>query len=65
MTLITEIYQFLFISSIIFMVYIIGDLFIKMYGRFKLKEETRFILTKSEKILLWLSLATFISYIIT
>jgi len=63
--ILTELYQFIFISSIIFMVYIIGDLIIKMYGRFKLKENTRFILTKTEKILLWLSIAAFFSYIIT
>jgi hypothetical protein len=64
MNLSTEIYQFLFISSIIFMVYVLGDLAIKMYGRFALKKETRFVLTKSEKILLLLSLATFLTYII-
>jgi len=64
MNLSTEIYQFLFISSIIFMVYVLGDLAIKMYGRFALKKETRFILTKVEKILLLLSLATFLTYII-
>jgi hypothetical protein len=65
MNLITEIYQLIFISSIIFMIYILGDLIIKMYGRFKLKANTRFIITKTEKILLWLSLAFFFSYIIT
>jgi len=65
MNLITEIYQLIFISSIIFMIYILGDLIIKMYGRFKLKADTRFIITKTEKILLWLSLAFFFSYIIT
>jgi hypothetical protein len=64
MMILTEIYQFLFISSIIFMVYILGDLSIKMYGRFKLAENTRFVLTTAEKILLWLSIAVFFSYII-
>ena len=64
MDLIAEIYQSLFISSIIFMVYIVGMLAIKMYGRFKLKRETRFQLTKSEKILLWITLTVFISYLI-
>jgi len=65
MTIITEIYQFLFMASIIFMINILGDLIIKMYGRFRLKNDTRFVLTKSEKILLWMSLATFFSYILT
>jgi len=64
MIIVTEIYQFLFISSIIFMVYILGGLIIKMYGRFKLNENTRFILTTSEKLLLWVSTAIFFSYII-
>jgi hypothetical protein len=59
-----EIYQALFISSIIFMIYIIGDLIIKVYGRFKLNAETRFILSKIEKILLWISLTIFMSYLI-
>ena len=52
-------------ASIIFMINILGDLIIKMYGRFRLKNDTRFVLTKSEKILLWMSLATFFSYILT
>lgn len=64
MTVLTEIYQFLFISSIVFMVYVIGDLAIKTYGRFKVGAEARFILSKIEKILLWLSLAVFFSYLI-
>jgi hypothetical protein len=64
MTILTEIYQFLFISSIIFMVYILGDLAIKMYGRFKLKADTRFVLTKIEKVLLWASIAVFFTYLI-
>jgi len=62
--LVTEIYQFLFISSIIFMLYVIGDLSVKMYGRFKLKENTRFQLTSFEKVALWLSIGLFISYLV-
>jgi len=65
MDLITEIYQFLFIASIIFMVYIVSDLTIKIYGRFSLKNETRFILSTAEKIMLWISLAIFFAYIIS
>jgi len=63
MILFTEIYEFLFILSIIFINYIFGNLIIKMYGRFKLKNDTRFVLTKSEKILLWISIALFFTYI--
>jgi hypothetical protein len=60
----SEIYQALFISSIIFMVYILGDLVIKMYGRFKLNKETRFTLTNFEKFMLLISLTIFFSYLI-
>jgi len=64
MTVLTEIYQFLFISSSIFMVYIFGMLAIKMYGRFALKQNIVFELNSAEKIMLWASLAIFLSYII-
>jgi hypothetical protein len=65
MTVLTEIYQFLFISSIIFMIYTLGNLIIKMYGRFALKQnELTFVLSNTEKIMLWISLAIFFSYII-
>ena len=63
MDLIAEIYQFLFISSIIFMVYVFGNLVVKMYGRFRLKTEARFMLSTTEKILLWTSLTIFFSHI--
>lgn len=64
MKILTEIYQFLFISSIIFLINIFSNLIIKMYGRFALKKETRFVLSKTEKIILWLSLAIFITYLL-
>jgi len=64
MDLITEIYQLLFISSIIFIISVLGDLAIKMYGRFALKSETRFVLSKGEKIVLWISLAIFFTHLI-
>jgi uncharacterized membrane protein len=46
------------------MVYILSDLTIKVYGRFKLNKDTKFILTSIEKIILWISLAIFFSYLI-
>jgi len=65
MTVIAEIYQFLFISSIIFILHILGNLGLKMYGRFALKQITVvFEVTKAEKIMLWISLTTFLSYLI-
>lgn len=62
--MLTEIYQYLFILSIVFIVYILGDLTIKTYGRFKLQKDTKFVLSLGEKIILWLSIATIFSYII-
>jgi len=66
MTILSEkTYQFLFISSIIFMIYILGDLTIKIYGRFVLKQEdVTFILNNTEKIMLWASIAMFFTYIL-
>jgi hypothetical protein len=66
MTILTEkICQFLFISSIIFITYILGDLIIKVYGRFALKQENvTFVLSNTEKIMLWASIAMFFTYII-
>lgn len=59
-----ELYKFLFISSIIYIIYIIGDLGIKAYGKFKLNKQTRFILSKYERISLWLSISIFITYLV-
>lgn len=63
MNIFTEIYQFFFISSCIYIIYILGDLIIKMYGRFKLKADTKFILTIFEKIMLWISITIFLTYL--
>ena len=63
MEMLDKIYLFLFISSIIFIVNIFGNLIIKMYGRFKLKADTRFILTTTEKLMLWISIAIFFTYL--
>jgi hypothetical protein len=64
MIIIGELYQLTFILSIILMVSIIFDFFIKTYGRFKLNKETKFILTKTEKILFWISLGIFLTFLI-
>ena len=64
MTIINEVYQFLFISSIIFIMNILFNFLIKMYGRFKLGAETVFVLTKTEKIILWISFGIFFAYLI-
>jgi len=63
MTIISEIYQLLFISSIVFMCYVLGNLIIKTFLRFKLKADTRFNISNIEKILFWISTAIFFTYI--
>jgi len=59
-----ELYQILFIASIIFIIYIFCDLIIKIISRFRFDKETRFVLNKFEKIALWISLTILFSYII-
>ena len=61
--LINELCNILFIGSVIYLLHILGNFFIKAYSRFKLNIETKFVLTKQEKILLWITLTIFFSYI--
>lgn len=63
-TILLEIYQLLFVASIIFISYVIGDLMIKIYGRFRLSENTHFVLKNKEKIILWISCAILFTYIL-
>jgi hypothetical protein len=63
-TILNEICQSLFISSILFIIYILFNLLIKTYGRFKLNKETTFVLDKNEKIILWISIVIFFTYIL-
>jgi hypothetical protein len=59
-----EIFEFLFISSNIYLIYILGDLFIKLRLRFKFKrEDIQFKLNKQKIILLWFSLSLIITYL--
>lgn len=65
MNIITEIYQFLFISSNIFMIYFFSELFIKMYGRFVRKNmQIKYNPNNGKKVLFWISLTTFLTYLI-
>jgi hypothetical protein len=63
MGFIAEIYQWMFISSIIFILYVLSDLGIKMYGRFAMKAETKFKLSIAEKIIFWIAVTIFFSYL--
>jgi len=63
--MLTELYQFGFIGSIIFMLYIVLVMSMKVYGKFVEKDdETKFVLTPWEKVLFWLSLTYVFAYII-
>lgn len=62
--LLIEISQFGFTVSLFFVIYIIFDFFAKFYGRAKLGKETKFQLTKTEKVLFWLSLSYIFTFLI-
>jgi hypothetical protein len=62
--LFNDFYQLLFIGSIVYIINIIFGLYIKLYGRFKLNKETTFKLSSQEKLLLWISVSIFFSYIL-
>jgi hypothetical protein len=65
MNIFAEIYQFLFISSIIFIAYIIFDMAIKMYGRFIQKNDSiQYVLNTPQKVTFWLSVSLILSYLI-
>ena len=62
--MLAELYQFGFISSIIFMVYILLGIAMKIYGKFVEKEDAKFVLSTWEKVLLWTSLSYIFAYLI-
>lgn len=59
-----EIYQYLFISSFIYIIYIVLILCFKIFEKFKLNVDSKFIISDNEKILLWISIAIFFTYLI-
>lgn len=61
--IILEMYEMLFIASIVYLVFILGNFIIKFYGRIKLMHSTRIVLSTSEKIIMWLSITILFSYI--
>ena len=63
--LFNETYNIIFMLSLMFMMYIVFDLIVKVIGRFYLNNETIiFKLTDKEKIILWVSLSIFFAYLI-
>lgn len=63
MTVISEIYQIMFIASIIIILYVVGNGVIKSYAKFKLGVDTKIVLPKETKIILLTAIAIFISYL--
>ena len=64
MDIVKEIYQLLFISSIIFNLNILVDIGLKMYGRFILKNETiKIKYSNAKKIVWWITLTIIFGYI--
>lgn len=64
MNILNEIYQFIFISATIYLSLVFGDLFMKLYGRFRFKTDVRFKQNNIEKLLFIVSLSIFLTYII-
>jgi hypothetical protein len=62
--MLAELYQFGFIGSIIFMVYILVSIAMKIYGKFVEKEDEKFVPTPWEKMFLWMSLTYILAYLI-
>lgn len=59
-----ELSQFGLIASIIYIIYVVINMGFKLYGRFRLNAETKFVMGHGEKILLLLSIAYFFTYIL-
>lgn len=62
--IVNELYQFIFIASTIYLLLVVSDLFMKLYGRLRFKTDIRFKQTKIEKLLFIISLSIFLTYLI-
>jgi len=62
--ILAEIYQFMFIMSIIYIIHIIIDILIKAYSKIYFGNDTKFVMTGVEKMILWISIGVFISFIL-
>ena len=59
-----ELYEMGFISSILFILYVIFNFGIKWYGRVKKGKDTKFIMSNKSIVVFWISIALIISYLI-
>ena len=64
MELLKELSQFGFILSLIYMIFVIVNFFIKLYGRFKLGNDTKFTMSSWEKSFLLIAMSYILSFLI-
>jgi len=60
----SELYQLFFISSIVYVLYFLGNLGIKLFARFKLQQDTKFVISEVGMRVLWASIAIILTYLI-
>lgn len=64
MDIIKEIMQFLFVLSLVYIIHIIANFMFKFFNYVFKGGDTKFKLNNLEKILLWISMGFFFTYII-
>jgi hypothetical protein len=64
LNLLNELSQFGFILSTIYLIFVVINFFIKLWGRFKLGNETRFAMSTWEKSLLLIAITYILTFLI-
>ena len=64
MEILNELSQFSYILSIIYIIFVTINFITKIYGRFKLGNETKFTISNWEKSLLLISISYILAYLI-
>ncbi len=65
MELLNILWNLMFFTSIVYIINILIDLGFKIYGKFYLGEDNiQFTITKTEKIILWFSIAWVLTYVL-
>lgn len=60
----SELYQLLFILSIVYVFYTCGNLSMKLFARFKLEQDTKFVISENGIRMLWVSIGIILAYLI-
>jgi uncharacterized membrane-anchored protein YitT (DUF2179 family) len=61
--ILTELAQFGFIASIVFLFFIILNILIKIFGNYKLGKNTKLNLGLTDKAILWCSVSYILTYL--